>query len=86
MTGATRSVFYQNGKRFQTSGAAEGLDPMSVEERGDESMGGRQIGMENMRCTHTLRVDLDSVVVEDIAVALAADGALVESHDILREG
>ena len=33
--------------------------------------------------TYTLRVDLDSVVVEDVAVALAADGALVECHDVL---
>ena len=34
--------------------------------------------------TYTLRVDLDSVVVEDVAVALAADGALVEGHDVLQ--
>ena len=36
--------------------------------------------------TYALRVDLDSVVVEDVAVALAADGALVERHDVLRNG
>ena len=35
--------------------------------------------------TYTLRVDLLAAVVEDVAVALAADGALVESHDVLRE-
>ena len=33
--------------------------------------------------TYTLRVDLLAAVVEDVAVALAADGALVERHDVL---
>ena len=40
--------------------------------------------MQDWTGTYTLRVDLDSVVVEDVAVALAADGALVEGHDVLQ--
>ena len=36
--------------------------------------------------THTFGVYLLARVVEDVAVALAADGALVERHDVLRNG
>ena len=36
--------------------------------------------------THTVGVDLLARVVEDVAVAFAADRALVERHDVLRNG
>ena len=50
------------------------------------SLGKERLGMYILKYaarTYTLRVDLLAAVVEDVAVALAADGALVERHDVL---